>query len=103
MQNKRYCIESADLWKAQICGKVAVHSKLCICVLTDRLCICAVLQFLSGPGNDTLTVIRLKSSGWNMWYTVSTLRSFVAPRRPLPRQAFSMQKYRCVVCTLYFM
>lgn len=27
-------------------------------------------------------------------YVVSTLKSYVAPKRPLPRQAFVMQKYR---------
>lgn len=57
---------------------------------------CAVLcvQFLPGPGNDTLTTMRLLNRGWNFWYVVSTLKPIVAPKRPLPRQAFDMQKYR---------
>lgn len=33
-------------------------------------------------------------AGWDLWYVVSTLRPFVAPQRPMPRQALVMQKYR---------
>lgn len=67
------------------------ESVLCVCA-----CVCAYayMQFVPGPGNDTLTIVRLVSRGWDFWYVVSTLRNVVAPQRPLPRQAAFTQKYR---------
>lgn len=34
------------------------------------------------------------AAGWDFWYVAVTLRPFVAVKRPIPRQALVMQRYR---------
>lgn len=33
-------------------------------------------------------------AGWDFWYVAITVRPFVAVKRPMPRQALVMQRYR---------
>lgn len=52
------------------------------------------LQFMTGPGNDSLTTIRQLNIGWDFWYVVSTTRAFVAPKLPAPRHPFTLRMDR---------
>lgn len=52
------------------------------------------MQFLPGPGNDTLTTIRFINLAWDFWFVLSTTQPIVAPKRPVPRQTFSLQVFR---------
>jgi hypothetical protein len=52
------------------------------------------LQVAQGPTNDSLKVLRLVTSTWNMWYCLLQTQPVFAPSLPAPRQVFNQLQSR---------
>jgi hypothetical protein len=52
------------------------------------------LQFVPGPGPDSLTVINFQNLAWDLRYTVITTQPVVAPKLPLPGPPLNLQATR---------
>jgi len=49
------------------------------------------LQFMPGPGNNTLTITRFLNIGWDFVDVVSTTQPVAAPKRALPPHARAVE------------
>lgn len=61
-------------------------------VMTVGLLFLLCLQFMAGPGNDTMTIKRLLSKSWQFMNVITTARTFVAPKLPVPPRPFVLTK-----------
>jgi hypothetical protein len=54
----------------------------------------AALQVVPGPNVDSINILRLVTSTWNMWHMIETTRPVLAPKMAAPRQVFNQLQYK---------